>query len=83
MGTQGDQIGRIFAPFIGDCLHTLGIVLKITEVGKATFWATFFPRYQFWMIFEKIGWAIFWATFSETRLVTLSPHLHKYIGWRI
>jgi hypothetical protein len=32
-GSQGDQIGRIFVP-LGDYLHTVGRLLKITKVAQ-------------------------------------------------
>jgi hypothetical protein len=51
---------------------TLGLCLKITEVGKNFWLHTFFLGESTALILTKMGWATFWAIFSQTHLVTLN-----------
>jgi hypothetical protein len=57
---------------LGDYLHTLVSVLKITEVAQN--FGYLFSRCQL-RIRQKNCLASFWATFSKTHLVTLVPWL--------
>jgi hypothetical protein len=86
-GSQGDQIGRIFAQW---AIVYIGQFLKNYR-SSAKFWASFFLSIDYVFIFtKKMGWAASWAKFSQTHLVTDSVlmcvealHVCTYVGVEI
>jgi hypothetical protein len=56
---QGDQIGRIFAQYVGDCL-LWAVLLKLRKY-LAPILGYIFPGFA--LIMTKMRWATFWSIF--------------------
>jgi hypothetical protein len=60
---------------LGDCLHTLCIILKITEVAQ--FEQLFSTDKSNLSVYAKMGWDTFLEIFSQILLVTLLRSVFK------